>query len=726
MSYIKGKFKNAIFESDTGYKVGLFRVKETDDSDIEANKTITITGYFANDLNKEDVFILYGEYIFHNRYGYQFNVKSYEKSLPEGKDAIIEFLTSSFVKGCGEKLAGQIYETFKDDTLNKIKENKDNLYLVPKMTEKKAESIYNSIIKYFAADKEILALKEMGFSVKETMNLMNSYGKKIIDIIEQNIYLLVGTIDFKKLDGIFIKNNDLIDERRIKACIIESMKELTFSLGDIYLKEEEIAEYLGKNFKIHEPISEFIKKLIKEKAIMDQNGHLYLMTDYLDELYNATSIAELMQKAPHKITSFEKNISIVEEELNIKYNDEQKHAIKSALTNNISIITGGPGTGKTTIVKGIIKMYSLINKLNDTGLEREVMLLAPTGRAAKRMSETTRLPSSTIHRFLKWDKENNIFAINELNPLHYNLFIIDETSMLDNHLLASFFKGITLNTQIVFVGDVHQLPSVGPGLILSDMIKANIPHIMLETIYRQSENSYIPFLAKNIKDVNTLENFNIKTDDYSFISANNDQIKDCIKKIILKMLDKNIKSNQIEVLAPMYKGENGIDNLNILLQDIFNESAVGKDETHIGPITYRVGDKILNLVNDLENNIYNGDIGYIEEINIESKTDFMIINYYGRKISYKKDELITITHAYAMSIHKSQGSEFEHVIMPISTNYSRMLYNKLLYTGVSRAKKSLILVGSYDAFIKCINNNYSYERKTSLQTKIENILSKAG
>ena len=298
--------------------------------------------------------------------------------------------------------------------------------------------------------------------------------------------------------------------------------------------------------------------------------------------------------------------------------------------------------------------------------------------------------------------------------------------MLDNHLLASFFKGITLNTQIVFVGDVHQLPSVGPGLILSDMIKANIPHIMLETIYRQSENSYIPFLAKNIKDVNTLENFNIKTDDYSFISANNDQIKDCIKKIILKMLDKNIKSNQIEVLAPMYKGENGIDNLNILLQDIFNESTVGKEEAHIGPITYRVGDKILNLVDDLENNIYNGDIGYIEEINIESKTDFMIINYYGRKISYKKDELITITHAYAMSIHKSQGSEFEHVIMPISTNYSRMLYNKLLYTGVSRAKKSLILVGSYDAFIKCINNNYSYERKTSLQTKIENILSKAG
>ncbi len=725
MSYIKGKFRKAIYETDAGYKVGLFRVQETNDYNVPVNRTITITGYFAADFNNDEVFILYGEYIFHNRYGYQFSVRSYSKNLPKGKEAVIEFLTSSFVKGCGEKLAKEIYNTFGNNTLNKIKENKNNLFLVPKMTDKKAESIYNSVVKYFDADKEILALKEMGFSIKETMNLMNSYGKKIMDIIDKNIYSLVGTIDFKKLDNIFIKGNDLDDERRIKACIIQTMKELTFSSGDIYLYEDEISEYLGKAFKIHEGISDYIDKLIKDKLVKKEKDNIFLMSDYQDELYNAKSISELMKKKGHRVNNFESNISLIEKELNIKYNEEQKKAIKSALTNNISIITGGPGTGKTTIVKGIIKMYSLNKKINEKGLSKEVMLLAPTGRAAKRMSETTKLPASTIHRFLKWDKANNIFGINELNPVHYNLFIIDEASMLDNHLLASFFRGITLNTQIVFVGDVHQLPSVGPGLILSDMINANIPHIMLEAIYRQSENSFIPFLAKNIKDVNSSENFNIKTDDYSFISASNAQIKDFIKQIVLKMLDKNIGTNQIEVLVPMYKGENGIDNLNILLQGIFNESAKGKSETHIGPVTYRVGDKILNLVNDLENNIYNGDIGYIEGINISSKTDFMVINYYGKKVNYKREDLINITHAYAMSIHKSQGSEFEYVIMPISPSYSRMLYNKLLYTGVSRAKKSLILVGSYESFINCINNNYSYERKTSLKKKIENILKKS-
>ena len=342
------------------------------------------------------------------------------------------------------------------------------------------------------------------------------------------------------------------------------------------------------------------------------------------------------------------------------------------------------------------------------------------------MSETCNLPASTIHRFLKWDKENNIFGINELNKVHYNLIIVDETSMIDNHLLASLFRGIDINTKIIFVGDEYQLPSVGPGLILSDMINAGVPHIKLEKIYRQSDNSFIPFLAKSIKEVNTNEDFNIKTDDYSFIVCEDKNIKPTIKKIIEKMLDKKIKESTIQVLAPMYKGENGIDNLNILIQGILNDEAKDKDEVKVGNVTYRVGDKILNLVNDVDNNIYNGDIGIISSINIDSKEEFMIISYDHHKINYKKEDLLTITHAYTISIHKSQGSEFENVIIPISTSFNRMLYNKLLYTGVSRAKKRLILVGSYESFIKCINNNYSYKRKTTLKDKIENNLNIIG
>jgi exodeoxyribonuclease V alpha subunit len=241
MSYVKGKFKQYIFESDSGYKVGLFKVVETDEKEDIVNKTITYTGYFA-DINKEDKYALYGNYIFHNRYGYQYEVHTYEKVKPEGKEAIIDFLTSSFVKGCGEVLARNIYDCFKDETLEKIKENKDNLLLVPKMTEKKAKSIYDSVVKYFDADKEILELKNMGFTVKETMNLMNVYGKKIIKMIDDNIYFLMDTIEFKKLDNIFLAKHDLEDSRRVKACIIECMKNLSFSNGDIYLNKEEIIE----------------------------------------------------------------------------------------------------------------------------------------------------------------------------------------------------------------------------------------------------------------------------------------------------------------------------------------------------------------------------------------------------------------------------------------------------------------------------------------------------
>ena len=722
MSYIKGKYKQAIFESDTGYKVGLFRVLETDDEDIGVNKTITFTGYFGL-LNKEDMYMFHGDVIYHDRYGMQFNVREYEKVVPEGKDAIIDFLTSSFVKGCGEVLARKIYKTFGDETLAKIKENKENLFLVDKMTEKKADSIYKSVVKYFESDKEIVALKEMGFTVKETMELMNNYGKRVLELIDKNIYVLRDYIDFAKLDSIFLNNNNSPeDDRRVDAAIIKVMKDLTFSLGDIYLDKIEIVEELGSKYNIFKNVDANLKGLAKKREIMIANEDYYLMEDYLDELNNGVSIAQLMSLDKKKISKFNDLIKLTESELGITYNKEQKDAIKSALTNNISIITGGPGTGKTTIIKGIIRLYSIYKKISYESVTREVCLLAPTGRASKRMSETCGIGASTIHRFLKWDKESNTFAVNELNKVHYNMFIIDETSMLDNHLLSSLFKGIDINTKIIFVGDEYQLPSVGPGLILSDMINAGVPHIKLDTIYRQSENSYIPVLAKDIKDVNVKEEYLEKKDDYNFITCDSKEIKNVLVQIARKMQEKKIDLSNLQVLAPMYKGENGIDNLNIVLQDLINPKDKHKNELKVGPIIYREGDKILNLVNDIDNNIYNGDIGYIKSIDVNSKKEPIVVDYYNNEVSYKRENFNQITHAYAISIHKSQGSEFMHVIMPITKGYSRMLYNKLLYTGVSRAKKSLVLIGDKEAFIKCAYNNYSLVRKTNLKNKIVNNL----
>ena len=721
MSYIKGKYKQSIFESETGYKVGLFRVQETDDKELGTNKTITFTGYFGM-LNKDDTYVFNGNVIYHDRYGMQFQVDTYEKVVPEGKDAIIDFLTSSFVKGCGEVLARKIYKTFGDDALTKIKESRENLFLVSGMTDKKADSIYKSVVKYFEADKEIVKLKEMGFTVKETMELMNNFGKRVLELIDKNIYVLRDYVDFPKLDSIFLVNNDPEDDRRVDAAIIRAMKDLTFELGDIYLDKIEIVEELASKYNIFKNIDENLRNLAKRKEIMIANEDYYLMTDYLDELNNGVSIASLMSRSTKKISKFNDLIKLTEDELGITYNKEQKEAIKSALTNNVSIITGGPGTGKTTIIKGILRLYSIYKKISYDSITREVCLLAPTGRASKRMSETCGIGASTIHRFLKWDKESNTFAVNELNKVHYNMFIIDETSMLDNHLLSSFFKGIDIHTKIIFVGDEYQLPSVGPGLILSDMISAGVPHIKLETIYRQSENSYIPMLAKDIKNVNVTDDYLDKKDDYNFISCDSKDIKNVLVQIVEKMQDKKIDLSNLQVLAPMYKGENGIDNLNIVLQELINPKDKKKDEIKVGPITYRVGDKILNLVNDIDNNIYNGDIGYIKSIDINSKKEPIIVEYDNNEVGYKRENFNQITHAYAISIHKSQGSEFMHVIMPITKGYSRMLYNKLLYTGVSRAKKSLVLLGDKDAFIKCVNNSYSLVRKTNLKVKIMNNL----
>ena len=721
MSYIKGKYKQSIFESETGYKVGLFRVQETDDKELSTNKTITFTGYFGM-LNKDDTYVFNGNVIYHDRYGMQFQVDTYEKVVPEGKDAIIDFLTSSFVKGCGEVLARKIYKTFGDDTLTKIKESRENLFLVSGMTDKKADSIYKSVVKYFEADKEIVKLKEMGFTVKETMELMNNFGKRVLELIDKNIYVLRDYVDFPKLDSIFLVNNDPEDDRRVDAAIIRAMKDLTFELGDIYLDKIEIVEELASRYNIFKSIDENLRNLAKRKEIMIANEDYYLMTDYLDELNNGVSIASLMSRSTKKISKFNDLIKLTEDELGITYNKEQKEAIKSALTNNVSIITGGPGTGKTTIIKGILRLYSIYKKISYDSITREVCLLAPTGRASKRMSETCGIGASTIHRFLKWDKESNTFAVNELNKVHYNMFIIDETSMLDNHLLSSLFKGIDIHTKIIFVGDEYQLPSVGPGLILSDMISAGVPHIKLETIYRQSENSYIPMLAKDIKNVNVTDDYLDKKDDYNFISCDSKDIKNVLVQIVEKMQDKKMDLGNLQVLAPMYKGENGIDNLNIVLQELINPKDKKKDEIKVGPITYRVGDKILNLVNDIDNNIYNGDIGYIKSIDINSKKEPIVVEYDNNEVSYKRENFNQITHAYAISIHKSQGSEFMHVIMPITKGYSRMLYNKLLYTGVSRAKKSLVLLGDKDAFIRCVNNSYSLVRKTNLKVKIMNNL----
>lgn len=729
MEYIKGKFKKYIFESNngSGYKIGLFRVHESSDDIKEAceNKTVTFTGYFY-DLRVDETYIFNGNYVNNNKYGYQFQVTSYDHVKPEGKDAVIEFLTSSLVKGCGEKTAESIVNILGDDALNKIKEDKNILLTIPKMTEKKADSIYNSIVKYQDSDETIVYLNSIGFSMKDAMTLLNVYNNSIKAVIEENVYSLINEVDFKTLDKVYFNLKDETDDNRIEACIIESLKELSFDAGDTYSYIDEIREKLSE-FNIvlsSEELDNYLENLINSRQVKKEEDKYFLYDLYKMENNIADKLFKINSQNYPKIEDLDDRIQRFSDLNNITYNDDQIKAIKTALNENITVVTGGPGTGKTTIIRAIISIYVDMHPISEKTAMEEIALLAPTGRAAKRMSDLTGFPASTIHRYLKWDKTSNKFEYNEHFKRKEKLIVIDETSMIDTELFSSLLDGIDSNIKLIIVGDDNQLPSVGPGLILTDLIDSEcFNHIPLKEIYRQSAGSSIPYLCQDIKNHNLEEESISRKDDFAFLDVDTHIVKETIREICKLSIKKGINVNDIQVLAPMYKGENGIDNLNVLLQELFNPKSSNKQELRVGEVLYRTGDKILQLVNDPDNNIYNGDIGYIVNINPTDKDRVIIVDFYGNAVFYKREDLINIKHAYAITIHKAQGSEFDHVIMPITMNYGRMLYNKLLYTGISRAKKSLTLLGSPKALYMGTNNDYSLNRKTNLVNALLNKLS---
>lgn len=728
MEYIKGKFKKIIYESSggNGYKIGLFRVKEASDKLKEEleNRTVTFTGYFY-DLVLDENYLFHGNYIQNGKYGYQFQVNSYEHVKPEGKDAVIEFLSSSLVKGCGEKTAQDIVRILGDDALKKIKEDKSALDLIPKMTDKKRDSIYNSIVKYQDSDEVIVYLTKLGFTMRDAMTLLNVYGASVKSVLEENVYTLINEVEFKTLDKVYFNLHEETDDNRIKACIIESMLELSFDAGDTYSYKEAIKQKLC-DFNIilsEEQLTDYLDSLCKNREVKKLEDKYFLYNYYKMEDQIAKSLFEISDQPVSRIKELDERISKFSLSNNVTYNDDQIHAIKTSLEENITIITGGPGTGKTTIIRAIAGLYIDMHPISENQAMQELVLLAPTGRAAKRMSDLTGLPASTIHRYLKWDKTSGRFEYNEYNRHNEKLIIIDETSMIDTELFDALLKGIEHNVKLVIVGDDNQLPSVGPGLILTDLINSEcFNHIPLSQIYRQSIGSSIPYLCLSIKDHDLTEDSITKKEDFNFLNVENHLVKDTIKEICKLSIKKGIDVSSIQVLAPIYKGENGIDNLNITLQELFNPRSDTKPEIRFGEVTFRVGDKVLQLVNDPDNNIYNGDIGYIVAVDSKSKDALLTVDFYGNAVFYKRESLINIKHAYAITIHKSQGSEFDHVIMPITMHYGRMLYNKLLYTGISRAKKSLILLGNPQAFYMGTNNDYSLNRKTNLVQTLLNKL----
>ena len=725
MEYIKGKIRNIIYQNeDNGYVVAVFRIKETNDPKMSeyVGKTVTITGTFL-DINDEETFILYGLSTRHERFGFQYQVKSYEKERISSKEALIEFLSSSLIKGCGEKTAEKIVETLGLDAIDKIKNDEHALDII-NITDSKKKAIRSSLLEYSDADDALLKLKELGFSISEATKIYKKYGPSTKYIIESNLYVLTEIMDFNKIDIIYKSFHDEEDPTRLKACIVEAMHRLSNKVGDTYYKVEEIKDALKKEFGLildEITFESIIYNLEEENKIVLEADNYYLTEYYEAEKDITENLYALNANNPTPFYDFVGEIAKLEEENNVNYNIDQKNAIKKALENKITIISGGPGTGKTTIINAIVKLYIKMHDFSPMEVLANIALLAPTGRASKKISSSTGLPAMTIHRFLKWNKDTNNFGINEYHKAKENLIIVDEMSMIDITLFDALLKGIKSNVQLIMVGDIDQLPSVGPGLILSDLIESDLfTFCPLEHIYRQSNNSYIPYLALEIKNKDLSNDFLSQKDDYNFLSVEGKYIKEMIRKICLMSKEKGLNEEDIQILAPMYKGENGIDNLNIILQELFNPKQKEKAEIKYGDIIYREQDKVLQLQNNPDNNVFNGDIGYIRKIipKTNKTKDLIIIDFEGIKVEYTKEELNQIKHAYAITIHKSQGSEFPHVILPISQSYYKMLYNKLIYTGVSRAKKSLVIIGEEKAFMMAVNNDYSSKRKTMLKEKL--------
>ena len=721
MAYVKCNLKRTIYFNEiNSYTVAVVKIKETDIPELVDKQHIHIVGTLP-ELNYRTTYKFNGEYTKHNKYGDQLEVSTYEVEIPTKEEELVGFLSSDMFP-IGEVTAKKIVDKFKDKTLDIILNDKDKLKEIPRLSEEKINKIHDILTDYQGSSKIVMEMTSLGFNNKEAMNILKKYGNSSLDKIKDNIYNLIDDMEFSFNIIDDIANNMGIlkdDDRRIEAFIIYAMKELCFNNGDTYLYMDDIYNYIKDIDK--DKLEELLILLNKKGKIVIDNDKYYLKSYYDAEEYITYRLCYLNDMKKKKIKDLEDSISRLEKANLITYDDVQKDAIMKALNNNLTIITGGPGTGKTTIIKAIVYLlrHELKAKVDD------IALLAPTGRAAKKMMETTNIPAFTIHKYLGWDKERNTFIVDEYSPNPEKYIIIDEVSMIDTVLMSSLLKGTRRDVKLILVGDYYQLPSVAPGQVLKDLIDSDmIDVIKLKALYRQGEESYIPILATEIKDKDISESFLMKKDDYNFLNCSNEEVMLYIEQIVLKAIEKGYTDKDIQILAPMYKSLNGIDNLNKLLQHIFNKEDAKKNELEFSDVTYRVGDKVLQLVNDPDNNVYNGDIGYISAIinskKSASKRNEIWVDFDGNVVTYTPDKYINIRHGYAISVHKAQGSEFPMVIMPIVNSFNRMLYNKLIYTSVTRAKKVLMLVGDPRAFLNGVNNERVEIRKTTLKDKIIN------
>lgn len=721
------------FKPETSYGIVSLKLNFKDKEmakykDYLYSNSLTVTGVFDRKPLKDEKYTFTGEFV-DGKYGIQFKANSFRRSKPNTLESVVVYLSSDLFDGVGKVAASNVYNTLGSTCLELIRENKEVLDKVEGLSGTQKETIYNGIINNLAKEEMVLDLTEMGISLSMTTRIINALHEKSIDVVRSNPYDLIDMVEgigFIKADNIariigIPKNSPL----RLKAITIYYLKLYTYETGDSFVEKEKLKSIvLGVLNKEKEVISEaeyeniLNEMIFDNKLFVDEDNNVYDINIYNAENIVASKVVELLNRenSVKDNKKLEKIIFDLEEQYSISYNEKQKEAIKSALNENIMIITGGPGTGKSTVIKGIVDGYVRLKK-KDLAYE-DIVLLAPTGRASKRMAEVTKRPAQTIHRYLGYSG-NGRFTYGPDNLAQGKLIIIDEMSMVDIILCAKLFSAIQSDAKVIMVGDSDQLPSVAPGEVLCNLIETKeITTVKLDKIHRQAESSTIVSLAHDINRGLIPENLLERQKDRNFIKMNDNIIMDNIIEIVKQGIKKGMNLlKDIQVLVPMYKGLLGIDAINDKMQEVFNPL---KDfEIKNYNKKFRINDKVIQLVNRSDKGVMNGDIGQVISLDIdkENVTGMTVMFDFG-PVDYEKDELDDLNLAYAISIHKSQGSEFKTVIIPFSTKYYIMLKRKLVYTAITRAKEFLIMLGSVEAIQIC-TNRLELPRKTKLVSKIK-------
>ena len=712
-----GKVTYIVYRNDaTFYTVLRIRLNDTQE------KNITATGIIP-EVEPDILYRFTGQYGEHPRYGMQFQISSMERLLPEEREGVIRYLSGVQFSGIGRKTAEKIVDLLGENCLQLIREDDQILYTVPGLSADKARVIYEGIQGEEDGMSELVRfLNVHGVGIRNLIRLNRAYGKEALSKLKENPYRVI-----EECDGFGFKTADAMamslgfardDERRLYALLISLCMDLCVARGDSWTDVDVLAGRFRKETPdIEADFDALLQETLLHHQLVREENRIYPVTQHEAESGISSFLAGFPYQDSEPVDDglLHQYLEQMQQNLGITYDEDQIRAIEQFFTSPFVILTGGPGTGKTTVVRAMVDLYRMLYPGST------IVCAAPTGRAAKRLSELTETETYTVHSLLRWDLETNTFGKNEEDPVMTDLLIVDEFSMVDDWLFYNLLKASRHVRKICIIGDEDQLPSVSPGCVLRDLIAADMfPLVRLNHIYRQKEGSDVISLAHDIHNGDV--DFSRYHNDVVFLENRTGTLRDQVLTIVQSALDKGYEMNDVQVIAPMYNGKAGIDVLNNALQECFNGPSRHKRELKHGYLTFREGDKILQLKNQPDDDVYNGDIGILEAIEYAAETEtrkpVIVVNFDGIYVEYTPETFNNITLAYCISIHKSQGSEYPIVVMPVTWQHSIMLQRNLIYTGVTRARQSLVLLGEAGAFLKGVETLERHRRNTTLKEKI--------